>query len=542
MPPEGYLSIVLHAHLPFVRHPELPHFLEESWLFEAVAESYIPLILLLRRLELEGTPCRLTLSISPTLAEMLADPLLQERCAHYLQQRVELSEKEIERHRPHPRLRELAKRYLSFYSQGLRFYEDTCGRDLIRAFHKLREAGLLDLMTSSATHAFLPFVSNAECQRAQLVLAQQTHARHFGRASAGLWLPECGYQPELDELVHEAQFRHFLLDAHAVLLGNPHPRFGNFAPVQTPGGVVAFARDTATSQQVWSSRGGYPGDFDYREFYRDVGFDADYDYVKPYLQSDGSRHNLGIKYHRITGEGDLGQRELYDWEQAEAKARMHADHFVGSRLNQVKELAEPGFAPLIVAPYDAELFGHWWFEGPVFLESVIRLMARESRLHLVTLEDFLKVQPKLERQQPTGSSWGTDGYNLVWLNTRNQWLYRHQHWAEHEMVGLANQNPEATGSRKRMLNQAARELLLAQSSDWAFLISQNTAAPYAVQRFRTHLERFRTLREQLLNSRSAPPWLEQVEAQDSIFPELDYRLFRSDCSADVSLVSSNNET
>jgi len=141
--------------------------------------------------------------------------------------------------------------------------------------------------------------------------------------------------------------------------------------------VAAFGRDPDSSKQVWSADEGYPGDFWYRDFYRDIGFDLDYDYVRPYLPPTGQRIHTGLKYHRITGKTD--QKEPYDPERARSRVQEHADHFVETRLGQVAWLArQMERPPIVVCPYDAELFGHWWFEGPWWLEMVFRRLAETS--------------------------------------------------------------------------------------------------------------------------------------------------------------------
>jgi 1,4-alpha-glucan branching enzyme len=523
---QGFLAIVLHAHLPFVRHPEHPTFLEEDWLFEAITECYLPLIKALRELADDKVPCRLTLSISPPLAEMLDDPLLQTRYRRYLENRMKLADQEVERTQHNLALQPLAVMYRQIFGAAHRLFEHYCG-NLLKAFRQLQHEGLIEIVTCPATHPFLPFVSNDEARRAQLLIARETCEHHFGKSPRGLWLAECGYEPGLEKLIRETGFEYLVLDAHGLLFGNPRPPAGIYAPVKTPQGLIAFGRDLESSRQVWSSQGGYPGDADYREFYRDLGYDGQYESLRPYLHEDGVRRNLGIKYHRVTGSGDLGQRALYHRERALAKAEEHARHFVQSRLEQVASLRQTlGQPPMIVSPYDAELFGHWWFEGPHFLDQVIRKAASgQSQFKLATLGDVLQEYPNPVCTQPAASSWGEQGYQQVWLNERTQWLYRHQHQAERCMVELANSFPIAEGPLQRALNQAARELLLAQSSDWPFLISRQTAVPYAMRRFRRHLQRFHQLREQILSGAIEEGWLKTIESQDSLFPRLDHRVF-----------------
>jgi 1,4-alpha-glucan branching enzyme len=398
---------------------------------------------------------------------------------------------------------------------------------LIAPLRELEKAGALELMACTASHALMPLVSRPEAQRAQLAVAIQCHRRHFGQPPAGLWLPECGYQPGLDELIREAGFSYFLVDSHGLLFGDPFPEFALYAPVRSPAGPAVFSRDLDSSWQVWNLHNGYPGDPYYREFYRDLGHDAEFEYIRPYLHPDGVRRNVGIKYHRITGNASLGQREPYDPPRALERVADHARHFVSQRETQAGQVqTQLGVAPLFLSPYDAELFGHWWYEGPLFLEQLFRELSRgQGGIRPVTLSEFLDSHPPRQEMQPAASTWGADGYHQVWLNPDNQWIYRHQHWAENRMVELANQFLAPPPEIELLLNQAARELLLAQSSDWAFLITHQKSLSYAVQRFRTHIDRFQRIEEGLRQGSLDSPWFQEISNQDNLFPDIDYRVF-----------------
>ena len=525
---QGYLNLVLHAHLPFVRHPEHSDFLEEDWLFEAISETYIPLIDMMNRLVADGVRFRLTMTLSPTLAEMLVDPLLQGRYLAHIGRLVELAGLEARRHRGTPGLEDCARMYLDHFTKARDIYGQVYGRDLVQAFRRLQEAGVLEVITCPATHPVLPLVAHPKARRAQVRVAARNYEKHFGRPPRGLWLAECAYQPGDDALLAEEGIGYFFVDTHGILFGQPRPWHGIFAPVRCPSGVAAFPRDPEASEEVWSARHGYPGDYFYREFYRDLGFDADYAYIRPYLHADGVRRNIGLKYHRITGPVDLGSKEPYLPAMGLEKAAAHAGDFVHKRVHQVFRLQEVlGRPPLVTVPFDAELFGHWWFEGPMFLEYLIRKLAFDQEvIQMVSAPEYLAEHPTLQSQQPTLSSWGAEGYHMIWLNGKNDWLYRHLHLAEERMVELARRFPEADGLLRRCLNQAARELLLAQSSDWPFIITTGTTVPYAVKRFKEHVLRFTRLYEDLVSGQPDEAVLSGMEWRDSIFQEIDYRVYQ----------------
>jgi 1,4-alpha-glucan branching enzyme len=534
----GYLALILHAHLPFVRHPEHEHFLEEDWLFEAITESYIPLLQMMQRLANDCVPFKLTMSLTPTLCAMLKDELLRERYVRHLDLLIDLAVREQKRNRTHPKLRELAKFYCDLFLESRRFFVDEWKCDLLAAFRQLRETGALEIIASAATHALLPLLGaqSREAARAQVLIGRDVYLDLFGAEPIGFWLPECAYAPGLESILQEANIRWFVLDAHGLLFGEPHPLCSIYAPCYTPAGPAAFARDPDSSRQVWSAQGGYPGDTAYREFYRDAGFDLSMEHLGPIAH--GTRKFSGVKYHRITGRD--AEKELYDPTAAERVAETQAVHFVEKRRQQIREISTAGFDPIVVIPFDAELFGHWWFEGPHFLELFIRKMASEREFSLTTPSEYLAAYPTQQIIEPATSTWGENGYFEVWLNQSNGWIYPQLHAAAQRMSEIAQHASSIVGQPLRLpdqrspggaptlqlpdrvLKQLARELLLAQSSDWAFLMKTGTAREYATKRTKEHLVRFNRLHDQFLANDVDEGFLRECEWRDNLFPNLNW--------------------
>ena len=526
----GHLALILHAHLPFVRHPEHEEFLEEDWLFEAITESYLPLIAMMQRLVRDEVPFKLTMTVTPTLCAMLQDELLRERYVRYLDRALDLATREMERNKEDAHLRALGEFYHANFAECRRRFVDEWNGDLLAAFRRLRDDGCLEIIASAATHALLPLLQQScEAVRAQVLIGCDAYRAAFGADPAGFWLPECAYGPGLDTILREANLRWFIVDAHGLMFGDPRPRRAIYAPCFTPCGPAVFARDRDSSRQVWSATEGYPGDPAYREFYRDIGFD---------LPTAALPKFTGIKYHRITSR--QGAKELYDPAAAAAVADAHASHFLEVRRQQMNELRALDFDPVVVAPFDAELFGHWWFEGPRFLESFIRKAAYEHQdlrltskdtyglqdLQLTTPTDFLANHPTHQTIEPAASSWGDQGYLGVWLDETNSWIYPHLHSAARRMTEIArahstNENELAD----RVLKQLARELLLAQSSDWAFLMKTGTAKHYAIKRVTDHLLRFNRLWEQFNTGSVDEAFLSNCEGRDNLFPQVNWRYY-----------------
>lgn len=521
---KGYLCMVLHGHLPFVRHPEHEDFLEEDWLYEAITETYLPLIWVFEKLVEDKIDFRITMTLSPTLISMLCDQLLQERYLKHINRLIELSHHEIERTTWQPQFQNLATIYLNQFCRARDTFVQY-HRNLVMAFKRFQDLGKLEIITCGATHGYFPMMDVCkESVRAQVKVAVSHYESVFGRKPRGIWLPECGYVPGHDEILKEAGIKFFFTDSHGILHGTPRPKYGVFAPVYCKNtGVAAFGRDLESSKQVWSSIEGYPGDYNYREFYRDIGFDLEFDYIKPYIHPDGVRINTGIKYYRITGTGN--NKEPYNPQWARERAADHAGNFLFNRQKQVEYLE--GFMqkkPLIVSPYDAELYGHWWYEGPQWLDFLMRKAScDQDEIRMITPSEYLSENPRNQVITPSMSSWGWKGYSEMWLQGPNDWIYRHLHTSSNRMTELTKKYPSAEGLQKRVLNQALRELLLAQSSDWAFIMGTGTHTSYAVRRTKEHVLRFGRLYEDIQSNSIDEEWLADIEHKDNIFPNIDYR-------------------
>ena len=516
----GCLALVLHAHLPFVRHPEHERSLEETWLFEAITETYLPLLRLFEAWRDDQLPARLTLTLSPTLCAMLRDPLLQGRYLRHVERSIDLAGHEIHRHACQPAFQALARFYHTRW-EAARTEFLARRRDLVGSFRILQDQGRMEIITTAATHAFLPLLADHRPSlRGQIFTAVDDYRACFGRDPRGIWLPECGYDPRLEAVLQTTGLRWFVTESHGLLHATPRPRASLYAPILTPGGLAAFARDPLSAEQVWSRHAGYPGDPRYRDFYRDIGFDLDLDYLRPYLPGDGIRTFTGLKYHRITGPA---AKEVYDRPEALSAAASHAAHFLQARLDQVRQLGPLlDRPPLLLCPYDAELFGHWWYEGPEFLDAVVR-GASGLPLTLLNPAEFLRIEPTLQVAAPAASSWGEHGFGHTWLNEKNHWVQPQLHAAQERMTELARRFPEPPPLPARALRQAARELLLAQASDWLFLLHAGTSPQYATARLQEHLGRFARLYGELTQGAIDAPALEAAEARTPLFAAVDWR-------------------
>ena len=385
----------------------------------------------------------------------------------------------------------------------------------------------MEIITCGATHGFFPILFvNEKTVKAQIAVGVQTYEKYFGRKPRGIWLPECGYVPEADKYLREFGIEYIITETHGILYANPTPIYGTCAPIVSPDGVVAFGRDLESSRQVWSSINGYPGDYNYREYYRDIGYDAPYDYIKPYIASNGARVPTGIKYYRITGKDC--PKDYYNPRWALDSVEKQAGHFFDCRNKQINDVAPlMDVPPIILCPYDAELYGHWWYEGPLWLYTLFKKIYYDNcNFALITPGEYIDKFPEMQESRPCRSSWGANGYNGVWLNQTNDYIHRHLHKAGDRMVELAHLFPNEKNELKKLaLNQCARELLLAQSSDWLFIITNGTMVDYAKKRIKDHIGRFTKLYYSLINDNLDEKFLNDINLKDPIFPDINYMIY-----------------
>lgn len=534
--------LTLHGHLPYVlHHGRWPH--GSVWLSEAAFDSYLPLIEALQALEREKVPAPITLGITPVLANQLANPSFVSEFEAYMARRLE-GAAGAPAHLAasgDAALVPLAKFWHERLTRLLALFRSLDG-DLIGALRGLEDRGRIELISSAATHGFLPLFGRDESIRLQLALGVAEHTRLFGRAPTGCWLPECAYRPGgpwappgarpqtykagIDEHLAAAGYRYFFVDTHLVRAGaaldypdldaipvagerTPYVAYRVASSKRRAHDLYALVRDPRASSQVWSRAQGYPGDEWYLEFHK-------------------IRWPDGLRLWRVTGSAvDLGGKQRYDPGAASNAARNHAEHFASvlrdtaARVQQQKAKRAP--PPVVTAPFDAELFGHWWFEGVDFLAQLYRKLARNG-VRPVTAREHIKSDAKPRPTiQLTEGSWGKNGDFSMWLNDQTAWTWKRL-WALEESYWAVASKALAGGPKPRaVLAQATRSLLLAQASDWQFIISTGEAADYADQRFDEHCGQAEDLVRVLANGQIDDATMQRVEAlgaQDHLFPNV----------------------
>ncbi len=566
--PSAYLTFTLHAHLPYVvNHGTWPHGLE--WLHEAAAETYLPLLRVIDRLERDGIALHCNLNISPILLEQLAHPVFKAEFPKYLDRKISAAREDEAYFQQNgdPHLAETARYWQSYFQTALDHFQ-SLGGDIIRGFREAAERKLLDIITCGATHGYFPLLGTDESIRAQVQTGVATHERHIGQHPRGIWLPECAYRPAgmwnypvtphgsakpwppfdrkgVEEPLEDAKIDFFFVDTHLIedsVMFAPYELMAGgavgvaaslavetresehslYKPYFVDGPrarrrpVTVFPRDPRTGLQVWSGDAGYPGDGNYLDFHK-------------------KRFPGGHRYWQVTGSKiDMAYKTPYYPEKAAALTKTHAEHYVSLVVDSLKSGFADPVPSILTSPFDAELFGHWWFEGPLWLEHVARTMARaEIPVALISCSAYLDThKPEAFLALPEGS-WGKNGTHEVWLSPDTRWTWEYLYPAEVAVRDAASSeywkgNPQG----ERILKQLCRELLLLESSDWQFLITTEAARDYAEDRFHEHLASFQAIDKMWQQHCSGgtlgdedETLLKKIETQDSVFAHVDPALW-----------------
>ena len=494
-----------------------------------MAETYLPIIQMLNRLEEKGVPGILNFSVSSALLSMLTDKLLLTRFSAHLHKQLELIEREKVRFQGNSELMEVVDFYYRRQLALINTWERDCGCEIIPALKRLEQIGKINLLTCVGTHPFLPaYQSDVTAIRLQLGVTVKAFEKVFGFRPRGLWLPECGYFSGLDFILAEFGFEYFFLETHGVLLARPTPKYGVFAPIKTPAGLYCMGREQGSSMEVWSRKTGYPGHPEYREFFKDIAYEREPDYLGDYFMAGSTPIETGLKYYRITGSED---KQVYRPWNALRLVEDHARLFIANREATVTELLPKmeGNKVSILCPYDAELFGHWWFEGPAFIEKMFERAACSNTVEMASLESTMHSSCDGDVHDPAFSSWGEGGFGEVWMNDEVCWEYPLFFRMRGMMDALKKALDACNGGAqvklyRRFYEQMARELLLFQASDWAFMIHNKSAADYAKSRLNGHYENVRSLYVSAMAGLSAgskkpdTSLLAKLENQDNLFP------------------------
>jgi len=539
---DKYFSLVLHSHIPYVLdHGSWPHGMD--WLYEAAAETYLPLLDAFESLAAEGIPPKVNISFTPVLMAQLKDPDFVRGFEDYLRMKIEIADGDGEEFRRtgHPLL-SLAGYWGDWYRTLLVRFKERYRGDILDGFRSLQDRGQIEVLTSAATHGYFALLARDSSIRHQVRQGRHVYRQYFGREARGFWVPECAYRPGyawkapfseadpysrlgVDEILGQEGMGYFFVDSHLLKGGEAKGVYVDRFPglkllweksrkeykpadevdrdaysayLAHPSHVPFFARDEVSGSQVWSRSMGYPGDGAYLEFHK-------------------KHFPGGMRYWRITSsDPDLALKQPYDPAAAAARTEAHASHFA-SLLGSILRDKDSG---VVVALYDTELFGHWWFEGPEWISRTLKALSGGPVQTLTASECLERLPPASVISLPEGS-WGQGGFHWIWLNEETAWIWKRIYEIEAADEEL---QPRIATCDKRLLRQFYREKFLLESSDWPFLVSTWTARDYAENRAAEHYERAREIAGWLRAGRPLTAADEAAlgvyEREDGLFKEI----------------------
>lgn len=515
--PKKALVLNIVAHQSFIRHLDGDNVSKNSILFSAISDTYLPLLRMFGNLEAEGIPFKVNMVITPTLCSMLSDPVIQEQYIEWLDSVIKLGEAEVSRYPDGSPEKKLAEECLEKARADKHDFQEIYNQDIISSIVHYAKHGYIELMATAATYAFFPHYADIpEAIQAQIETGLRIHKQYFGLAPEGFWLPYMAYVPGLEKIIRSYGFNYTILEKQGLLFAEPKPECGVFAPVRCKNALAVFAResdgmDSAVTNSV------------YRNQEKDIGFEADDSYLSENFRDWNARVPTGYRYWSQAASGVA----FYDSEAASEQVKKDADEFLAHQTDKLNKAAClcPEKDVSIVCSFDASFFGGSWHEGVQWLEQLFRAMERQDDIELCTCSDLLDNQFQLQQIMPFTSASGENGYGEGFLDSSNAWMLRYSRKATCRMIDLAARFSDDTGLKARSLNLASKEVLLAQSGDWADMIHENLYPDYAEFRFRESISAFSTIFDSLGSNSISTEWLTRMEKEHQIFPNINYHVF-----------------
>ncbi len=503
---------------------------EDSALFSAISNSYLPLLNMLQRLEQSKVPVKLGLVLSSPLCTLLAHKSTKKKYVAWLDSMEKLGQEELERNKGNEAILRNVESCLRTIQKNKEDFTITYSEDLLQAFKGFEERGFLELIPTSATCSYLPHYRDLkEVLNAQVDVGLHAHRAFFGETGEGFFSPCLGWTEELDSVLRSYGINYTIVDTRSLLFCKDPPETGIYSPVRTKKSLVIFARDFDTPDDIQGNGidgqpDGYMNAAMYRCEQRDIGFELSEKKLKSFLNTNSSRLQTGYKYW--TNENTNGG-QAYDEAAAAKQVQLDAEDFYKKKLDKLeaaeKLLGEKDNVLTCVIP--TQLLGNSWHEGIAWLESVIRLIASEDKIRLSFCKDHLDKQFSLPKIVPYPCSAEGSGYGENLLDSSNSWITDCIRIASERMIDLTERFPTETGIKARILNLGAKEVLLAQSAAWQQMIYDGNLPEYASKTFASCIRNFNMVFDSLASNTVSTEWLCNLEKEDNIFPWLSYKVF-----------------
>lgn len=523
---EKKLVLVLKTSSEYVKHTgdnETKYMPQLNRFFEAMNNTYLPLLDMFERLEAEDVPFKVGLVISPVVCTLLDDAEVQEQYVRWIDSRIEVGRKELEKASYSSGVIDNVRRCLSQNQKAKEIYDRYKGK-INRKLLEFHKKGVVELIATCGTDAFLPHYNDIpEVVNAQVETGFFAYKAFFGEVPDGFWLPELGYYPGIENFVRQYGFNYTVLDARSFLFSENLPENGIFSPARFDNSLVAFARDNKSQELLFDEEEGYVFNPAYLEVKKDIGFEMTQNELLPYVGKEFSRYSLGYKYWSRDESGSVP----YDVEKARAAVKEDAADFLqkkGETLETAASLLPDEKNVSLVVALDLDSLRNEWAEGLLWIEELFRNVSSYG-FSFELARNLIDKQYSLQRIHPFYGSASPLGYGEEFLSSKNSWMMRYVRKACERMVDLSNRFPDDTGLKARLLNLAAKELMMAQSSGWAKMLENDDYPEYAEMRFKQSINDFTAVFDALGSKTVSTEWLTKLENAHQIFPWMNYKIF-----------------
>ena len=522
------LILTIVAHQPYIHHKDETEFaLQNDLLFNAISNTYLPLVNLFHKFEEQNTDFKLSMVFSPSLCSLLGDTMIQNQYVHWLEKRIALGESELSRLSSEPLLLENAKKCLDKAKKDLGDFTQTYSQNLLKEFAYFAEKGNLELLATSGTYAFLPHYGDmTEILNAQVEIGLLSHRHYFGSNPDGFYLPFMGYTPGIETVLHSYGFHYTIVDIRSLLFSENPPKHGIFAPVRCD--LDTSTSLTHTSLALFAQDSDSPDDVDsfsknpvYKNQSKDISFELSSEELKKSGFLEGETARIPSYYRYWNRDGSI-----YSEKDAENQLALDARAFVDSKNAKLSKAASlmGEKSPSLLCVIDAKTLGQEWTEGVDWLEQVICESAK-SEITLSHLSPLIGNQFALPKIKPYSGAAQGNSYGEDLLDSTNGWMIRYTRKMSERMVDLSDRFPNETGLKVRLLDLGAKELMLAQSGEWAKMIHDGIFPEYATKRFKESIKAFMIVFDALGSNTVSTEWLTKLEQEHVIFPWMNFRMF-----------------
>lgn len=507
---------VFHFHLPYLYHHD-GRYIEENWYYQNLAEAYIPFLEMIEELAFAGLVPQITVSLSPTLYNMMENEVMSARFKRYLERTLSLIDQE-KKNNSEQRIKEILTLYEEKYLKVMEYFT-RYSEDIITPFKILKNQGVVEIITSPLSYSILPLITLKEVINVEISEALKDFKNIFLTESRGFFISECAWSPQIESFLKKNSVEYIFLDERA----------SDVEPSKMyilPSGIKVFLRDYRSFDFIFGEEGVVRNPF-YREFYRDIGYERDLEYLKRFTECDFPV-NTGIKYFRITDLNlPLEKKELYDPQKAHEAVLADAERFARYILDIFSTTDNK---PLFVGIFNAEIFGHRWFEGIEFWRHFfITIRQKRYPIGFVLPTNYINTTTPVAKITPTMSSWADNGFFDKWLNEKNDFIYPFQYEISKKFISVASRfrGIKISGELERVLKAIAREIVMMHSSDWAVMIASDVHKEYAGRRIAKHYSNAVKLIDWLIKGYYDKDELALIEKELPVFSDIDWRSFLS---------------